>query len=90
MIEIDIQTGFKLASEKRARNRAASGRFRQRYKDKERETKQYINRLMAQISHLEEENIRLGNERDAWREQVLLQQTSGPGSWVWHMYRAEC
>ena len=66
-VPVDVQAASKMADEKRKRNAGASQRFRQRRKDKERESSTTISKLENQIREIGEEKEYYRLERDYFR-----------------------
>ena len=70
-VPVDVQAASKVADEKRWRNATASRRFRQRRKEKERETSGNIAKLEAQVRETEKERDHYRTERDHFRDLAL-------------------
>ena len=68
---VDKQAASKVADEKRKRNATASHNFRQRRKEKERETRENIDRLEAHIREVIEERDHYRRERDYFQNVAL-------------------
>ena len=66
-VPVDVQAASKMADEKRKRNAGASQRFRQRRKDKERESSTTISKLETQLREMSEEREYYRVERDYFR-----------------------
>ena len=67
---VDVQAASKMADENRKRNADASARFRQRRKEKRRESSQHISKLEMQIRDIGEEKEHYRIERDYFRNLV--------------------
>lgn len=70
-VPIDVQAASKVADEKRERNATASHRFRQRRKQRERETAEKIAKWEAQVWETSEDKEHYLKERDYFRDLAL-------------------
>ena len=68
---VDVQSASKYMDEKRKRNAVSSHNFRQRRKEKERETRENISRLEADIREMAEERDHYRKERDYFQNVAI-------------------
>jgi hypothetical protein len=70
-LPVDVQAASKVSNKKRKRDAATSQRFRQRRKEKERETFENIAKLEAQVRETAEERDHYLREKDHFRDIAL-------------------